>query len=311
MSSIDNSNLCCRHHPDAALIEDYRAGDVICSSCGLVVGDRVIDVGSEWRSFSDDKQNDRSRVGGSENTLLNSSDLTTIIGPATGSASIDTNGQAKYKSRRNISASDQYLTSGFKEINSMADRISLPRTILDSASYHFKKVHDGKTMKGRKQNAIAAACLYLACRQEKVPRTFKEIAAISNITKKTIARYYEHIQQTLSVPVGSVSPTDYMARFCLNLALTSNVEKAATHIALKVSNLDVSSNHGPLAVTAAAIYMACQASKEKRTHKEIADISGVGRRTMSDCYKRMLLIAVQLFPKGFKFSTTIGNLPKF
>lgn len=30
----------CIHHPDAPLIEDYRAGDMICSECGLVVGDR-------------------------------------------------------------------------------------------------------------------------------------------------------------------------------------------------------------------------------------------------------------------------------
>ncbi|KFM69993.1 Transcription initiation factor IIB, partial [Stegodyphus mimosarum] len=30
----------CPYHPDAALIEDYRAGDMICPECGLVVGDR-------------------------------------------------------------------------------------------------------------------------------------------------------------------------------------------------------------------------------------------------------------------------------
>lgn len=30
----------CIHHPDASLIEDYRAGDMICSECGLIVGDR-------------------------------------------------------------------------------------------------------------------------------------------------------------------------------------------------------------------------------------------------------------------------------
>ena len=42
----------CKYHPDATLIEDYRAGDQICSECGLVVGDKVIDVGTEWRTFS-------------------------------------------------------------------------------------------------------------------------------------------------------------------------------------------------------------------------------------------------------------------
>lgn len=34
------SNLFCPSHPQAHLIEDHRAGDVICPDCGLVVGDR-------------------------------------------------------------------------------------------------------------------------------------------------------------------------------------------------------------------------------------------------------------------------------
>lgn len=63
--------LHCKNHPDAALIEDYHAGDMICSLCGLVVGDRVIDVGSEWRTFSNDKNSkDMSRVGAAEVTHI-------------------------------------------------------------------------------------------------------------------------------------------------------------------------------------------------------------------------------------------------
>lgn len=29
----------CPNHPDAILVEDYRAGDMICPECGLVVGE--------------------------------------------------------------------------------------------------------------------------------------------------------------------------------------------------------------------------------------------------------------------------------
>lgn len=36
----DANKICCYAHPEAPLIEDYRAGDQICSECGLVVGDR-------------------------------------------------------------------------------------------------------------------------------------------------------------------------------------------------------------------------------------------------------------------------------
>lgn len=34
-------------------------------------------------------------------------------------------------------------------------------------------MHDGKTLKGRSNDAIASSCVYIACRQEGVPRTFK------------------------------------------------------------------------------------------------------------------------------------------
>jgi transcription initiation factor TFIIIB Brf1 subunit/transcription initiation factor TFIIB len=64
---------------------------------------RVIDVGSEWRTFSNEKAGvDPSRVGGPENPLLNGSDLSTIIGPGTGAASFDAFGVSKYQNRRTV-----------------------------------------------------------------------------------------------------------------------------------------------------------------------------------------------------------------
>lgn len=43
----------------------------------------------------------------------------------------------------------------------------------DRANELFKQVHEQKSLKGRSNDAIASACLYIACRQEGVPRTFK------------------------------------------------------------------------------------------------------------------------------------------
>ena len=72
-----------------------------------------------------------------------------------------------------MSSSDRALTNAFREIALMADRISLPRTIVDRSNNLFKQVHDGRNLKGRANDAIASACLYISCRQEGVPRTFK------------------------------------------------------------------------------------------------------------------------------------------
>ena len=56
--------------------------------------------------------------------------------------------------------------------------------------------------------------------------------------------------------------------------------------------------------------MAFQASDDKRSQKEIADIAGVADVTIRQSYKLMLPRAAELFPEGFKFATAIENLPQ-
>lgn len=46
-------------------------------------------------------------------------------------------------------------------------------TLQDRTNNLFKQVYEQKSLKGRANDAIASACLYIACRQEGVPRTFK------------------------------------------------------------------------------------------------------------------------------------------
>jgi len=304
------SKVACKFHPQAPLIEDYRAGDQICSECGLVVGDRVIDVGSEWRTFSNEKGGeDKSRVGASENSLL-SSDLSTMIGPGTGKASFSSDGAALYSNRRTTTTSDRTLINAFRTISNMADRINLPRTIIDRANVLFKMVSDGKNLKGRANDAIAAACLYIACRQEGVPRTFKEIVAVSTVSKKEIGRCFKLILKAHDTSVELITTGDFMSRFCGTLSLSKNVQKAATRIAKKAVDLDIVPGRSPISVAAAAIYMASQASADKRTQREIADIAGVADVTIRQSYKLMLPRAAELFPEDFKFTTPIDHLPQ-
>ncbi|CAK6441312.1 unnamed protein product [Pipistrellus nathusii] len=303
--------VACPNHPDSILVEDYRAGDMICPECGLVVGDRVIDVGSEWRTFSNDKATkDPSRVGDSQNPLLSDRDLSTMIGKGTGAASFDEFGNSKYQNRRTMSSSDRAMMNAFKEITTMADRINLPRNIVDRTNNLFKQVYEQKSLKGRANDAIASACLYIACRQEGVPRTFKEICAVSRISKKEIGRCFKLILKALETSVDLITTGDFMSRFCSNLCLPKQVQMAATHIARKAVELDLVPGRSPISVAAAAIYMASQASAEKRTQKEIGDIAGVADVTIRQSYRLIYPRAPDLFPTDFKFDTPVDKLPQ-
>ncbi|XP_067662635.1 transcription initiation factor IIB-like [Haliotis asinina] len=307
-----SAQVYCREHPDAALIEDYHAGDMICQECGLVVGDRVIDVGSEWRTFSNDKNTkDASRVGAAENSLLDGGDLSTMIAavPGGGKDMVDEFGKPMYRNRRTMNSSDRALLNAFREINQMADRLNLPKMIADRGNTLFKQVHEGKSLKGRSNDAIASACMYIACRQEGVPRTFKEICAVSKISKKEIGRVFKLILKTLETNVELITTGDFMSRFCSNLQLPSSVQKGATYIARKAVDMDLVPGRSPISVAAAAIYMASQASSDKKSQKEIGDIAGVAEVTIRQSYKLMYPKALQLFPDDFKFATPIEQLP--
>jgi len=304
------ANVKCVYHPDAHLAEDYRAGDMICTECGLVVGDRVIDVGSEWRTFSNDKDSkDRSRVGDVENRLLSNSgsDLSTMIGPMG-------NGQmneeySKFNNRRQMNATDRALISSFREITSMADRLHLEARTVDKAKANFKEVYESRSLKGRSNDAIAAACLYIACRQEQVPRTFKEICGICAVAKKEIGRCFKLIIKNLEKSVSVITSADFMARFCCSLSLPKQVQNAAVHIAQTAGALDLVGGRSPLSLAAAAIYMASQASDVRKTAKEISEVTGVAEVTIRQSYKQIIPRAEALFPKDFKFVIPIAQLP--
>lgn len=295
-------------HPESPLVEDHAAGDMICPRCGLVVGDRIIDVTSEWRTFSNNdgsNKSDPSRVGASEDPLLGGSDLTTFIAlPDRSSAKT-----GSYKNRPIISSAKRVLLTAFRSVDEMADRAHLSRVVSDRAKLYYKQAQDSGRVKFNQQDAIAAACLFIACRQEGLGRTFKEICAISNTSAKVMGRYYYKIKPLLGIRVQQSSMTDFIPRFCAQLDLPIQAQTAVAHVARTAVEASAFSRRSPLSVVAAAIYLVCQASDAKKTSQEVGEVAGVADVTIRQVYKVMLARAEHLFPASFVFKTPIHQLP--
>ena len=78
------------------------------------------------------------------------------------------------------------------------------------------------------------------------------------MSKKEIGRCFKLILKALETSVELITTGDFMSRFCSNLALSTAVQKAATHIARKAVEMDIVAGRSPISVAAAAIYMASQ-----------------------------------------------------
>ena len=106
------------------------------------------------------------------------------------------------------------MTQAISVIREMSERIHLTRSIQDQAAKIYKDVIDSKTLKGRNNEARAAASLYIACRKEGVPRTFKEICAVSRVSKKEIGRCFREILKCLETSLEQITSADFMVRCC-------------------------------------------------------------------------------------------------
>ena len=184
----------CKTFPPV-LVEEFSSGDMVCGECGLVLGDRIIDTRSEWRTFANDDQNndDPSRVGDAHNDLLNGEQLATTIAWDQNSKTSRALNNAQKNTQHD--KNNKVLLTAYKEIGAMCDAISLPKNVSDTAKHLFKQVNDANAFKGKSQETVVAGCIFISCRQCNVPRTFREIFALTKVPKKEIGRIFKALEK--------------------------------------------------------------------------------------------------------------------
>ena len=198
-------NIMCRECKEVPpnIVEEFSSGDMVCGSCGLILGDRIVDTRSEWRTFSNDDQgnDDPSRVGDGANPLLNGAQLETMISYSDGGSGRSRE-LHRAQSKANSDKSTKILLAAYKEIGAFCDSTNLPKSVSDTAKHFFKMVEDDKAFKGKPQEAVIAGCIFIACRQCQVPRTFKEIYALTKVPKKEIGRIFKQLERSEERRVG-------------------------------------------------------------------------------------------------------------
>ncbi|KAF3794687.1 Transcription initiation factor IIB [Nymphaea thermarum] len=301
----------CKKHTE--VVFDHSAGDTVCSECGLVLEAHCIDETSEWRTFANESgDNDPVRVGGPTNPLLTDGGLSTVISKPNGVQS-DFLSSSLGRWQNRGSNPDRSLIVAFRTIATMSDRLGLVATIKDRANEIYKKVEDSKSIRGRNQDAILAACLYIACRQEDKPRTVKEICSVANgASKKEIGRAKEFIVKLLeeelgkSMEMGTIHAGDFLRRFCSHLGMNNQAVKAATEAVARSEELDI--RRSPISIAAAVIYMISQLSDDKKPLRDISLATGVAEGTIRNSYKDLYPHAAKLIPDWFAKDEDLKNL---
>ncbi len=291
--------------PRPEVYEDFSAGDLICTRCGAVLGDRVVDTRSEWRSFSSDgvtDSSDPSRVGGPANPLLEGTDqLGTLISGKDNYTGLshDLN---RLQTRSTTRPGERALLAAFREIGQLCDRMNLPRAIADRARQLYKLADDRRVFKGSRdaEGAAVGACLYVACRQENVVRAFKDISALTRVSKRDLGRCFKMLAPVLETRMTTVTAEAFVVRYCAYLRLETPVQRAAVHVAERISALGVAAGKSPTSIASAVVFMASHlfpaTPAVRKQPREISFVSGVSEGTIRGTYRDLCAFKADLLP---------------
>jgi len=300
----------CKEFPPN-LIEEFSSGDTVCASCGMVLASHVVDTRSEWRTFSNDDQgnDDPSRVGDAANPLLNGSQLQTTIAFGNGDArSRDLN---RVQTKTNADKSTKTLLAAYKQISTFCASYHIPHIVAETAQQLYKLVDDAKAFKGKGQDMIIASVIFIACRQNNVPRTFKEITALTKVPKKEIGRTFKAlekffvkyskdnqtsvkggvvVQNEAYTSTNSSQAQDFCGRFCAVLNLPVKIGIMSGDLAAHMLAKGSLAGRSPLSIAAVSIFMMSHLMGAPKSAKEVSKACEVSDGTVRGAYKNIYAI---------------------
>jgi transcription initiation factor TFIIB len=277
------------------MVVDNAGGELVCSSCGFVVKEKIEETGPEWRAFSNEEKNNRSRGGIPTSIAMHDMGLATVIGSVNKDASGKSlSGSMKatverlrtWDSRSQVhEPMDRNLRQAFSELDRLSDKLSVSDAVVEKAAYIYRKALERGLVRGRSISAIIAASLYAACRDRETPRTLKDLAVVSNVKKKDIARCYRLLLKEMDIKMPVVDPTKCVSRIASRAALSEKTKRRALEILKKAEEARISAGKDPMGLAAAALYVSCTLEGEDKTQRDVAEAAGVTEVTIRNRYK--------------------------
>ena len=305
-------------------INDVATGDLLCSNCGIVLYQHMIDHGAEWRAFSNDEREKKSRVGAPLTLTMHDKGLSTNIDYR----DVDAHGkvlppnkreQAKmlrkwHSHMRANSSMDRNLTRALYELERICSQLKLSRSVKDRAAFIYRNAIKQNLIRGRSIESMIAACIYTACRYRSIPILYEDIIMVSRVNKKDLHRCYRLIYDQLQkdnlkitpdknprhnhrniIPLNS--PKNFLSRYSAELGLSPRTQLYAGKILDYAMRLRILGGKDPSGLAAAALYIAAIKNNEKKTQRDVATVASITEVTVRNRYKDLV---AALAPLGFK-----------
>ena len=283
------------------IFSDHSNGYKLCTNCGLIISD-ILQNDAEWRWYGahDSKGLDPTRCGIPINPLLPKSSMGTYIGG-------NRFGSLQRLHSWNAMPSDERsLWHVFEDINIKTQNTDLVAKIKDEAKMYYKILStkeeciEGILTRGTVREGIKAACLFVACKNNSVPRSSVEIAKMFGINAtdvtKGLKKFVEiEMKKDIQINVHVSDPQDFVKRYCCKLNISRRIEKIGIIIANRAVRLGIVKDNTPPSIAAGVIYLIIIIFKLNITKMNLKEKLSVSDVTVSKCYKKLCEHREKLF----------------
>lgn len=293
-ADIESELKCSFCDSSKVILED---GNYSCQECGALVC-RFIDTSAEWRYYGceDSKSVDPTRCGLPTSELMPFSSLGSMIG-FSNRETHHIRIMRKYHMWNSMSYKERSLYNIFDAMTINAINNGISKNIIDEAKMLYKKLSEMKMSRGENRSGLIASSIYMSCKNNKVPRSAKEIAKIFNLKATTMTRGCKKFQEIMKINVDSTNAVDFIYRFCSKLNIDKSCRDICKDVVMKAEELGIVSENTPPSVAAGSIYLCNMVFGWKFTKKDLSDACEISQVTISKCYNKLYVYRTLLFPQ--------------
>jgi len=279
MSKQTVTYVTCPECGSTKLVKDIEMGETICSDCGLVIRENILDQGAEWRAFTPQEEKSKARAGTPTKYSRYDKGLSTV----------QMWRLRRWQIRSGVHASkSRNLVMAMTELQRLSEKLHIPSSVQDMAAVIYRKALNRGLVRGRSIAAIVAGSLYAACRFTKIPRTLREITEVSLQDRKEVSRAYRLIVRNLKMKMPIDKPLDYVTKIAEKAGVPSDAEGLAIKIIKEAEKKRATMGKDPSGLAAAALYIASKIKKERITQSQLAEAADVTEVTIRNRKKDLM-----------------------
>jgi transcription initiation factor TFIIB len=166
----------------------------------------------------------------------------------------------------------------------LRQKLALPDSVVEKAAYIYRKVQRKKKSRMSRTRAGAmAACVYIACREASVPRTFNEIAEASNVKRREMWDAYRTMVLDLDLKIPSVDPIACLVKLANMTGVSEKTKRLGIDYMRKITSINAAYGKDPMGLAGTVLYIASQNHGDRnKSQRYFADIAGVSDVTIKN-----------------------------